>query len=389
MIARFEFAAAVARLGFVVTVAFLLNAPLNGQSATAPTRAYDVYVAAESEDYVYLVRFDETRLETTKRIPVGNLPAEIEGPHGIFVSADGANWYVSIAHGRPFGRLDKYVTFADTLVGSVELEMFPSTVGLDGSGAFAFVANSNFDGDMVPKPVSVVYTPEMTLVAHVTTCTMPHGSRVNRAGTLQYSACMMDDEVTELDTRTFRVARRFSVAAGREGLRADTTHAAQHPAGAMPAATCSPTWAQPSPDDRYLYVACNRAKTILEIDLRTGALARKLETPVGPYNLEFTNDGVLMIVTQKAAGTVTIWDRVKGTLLAELKTGRRLAHGVAVTPDSWYAFVTSEGVGGESGSLDVVDLRTRTIVAHADIGKQAGGVAFWQLLLLNPKDGAE
>lgn len=349
-------------------------------NAQAPTLAYYAYVAAESQDQVALVRFDAHGLSVIKRITVGRFPDDIEGPHGLAVSADGQNWYVSLAHGRPFGRLDKYTTGNDSLVGSAELEMFPSTVSVDPSGMFAFVANSNFDGDMVPKPVSVVYTPEMTLVGHVTTCTMPHGSRVNRSGTEQYSACMMDDQAVEIDTRTFAVSRRFSVAAGKEGPIALTDSHEGHDMKSTPMAPvmCSPTWAQASPDEKMLYVTCNRAKAILEIDLASGKVARRIETPVGPYNLDFTPDGKLMVVSQKAAGTVTIWDRGSAQMLAELKTGRKLAHGVSVTPDGLYAFVTSEGIGGETGSLDVVDLTTKQIVAHADVGKQAGGVAFWK-----------
>jgi DNA-binding beta-propeller fold protein YncE len=227
----------------------------------------------------------------------------------------------------------------------------------------------------------VVYTPEMTLTGHVMTCVMPHGSRVNTSGTLQYSGCMMDDQAVEIDTRTFQVSRRFSVAAGKEGLlkvAADEHAGHDMKASPMPPASCSPTWAQPSPDEKFLYVACNRAKTILELDLANGSVTRRFATPVGPYNFDFTRDGAKLVVSQKAAGTVTIWDRAKGIQLAELKTGRKLAHGVAITPDGRFAFVTSEGLNGEPGSVDVVDIDALQVVAHADVGKQAGGVAFWK-----------
>jgi DNA-binding beta-propeller fold protein YncE len=53
-------------------------------------------------------------------------------------------------------------------------------------------------------------------------------------------------------------------------------------------------------------------------------------------------------------------------------------HGVVVSPDSRYAFVSVEGVGAEPGKVDVFDLRTFERVASAEVGQQASGIAFWR-----------
>jgi DNA-binding beta-propeller fold protein YncE len=53
-------------------------------------------------------------------------------------------------------------------------------------------------------------------------------------------------------------------------------------------------------------------------------------------------------------------------------------HGVAVSDDDLYAFVSVEGVGGEPGTVEVFDLRIQERVAKLDVGKQAGGIAFWK-----------
>jgi len=52
---------------------------------------------------------------------------------------------------------------------------------------------------------------------------------------------------------------------------------------------------------------------------------------------------------------------------------------VVISPDSRYAFVTAEGVGGEPGAVDIVDLETNERVASAEVGQQAGGIAFWKM----------
>ncbi len=40
-------------------------------------------------------------------VPVGIMPADIDGPHNITVSPDQKNYYITIAHGTPFGSLWK------------------------------------------------------------------------------------------------------------------------------------------------------------------------------------------------------------------------------------------------------------------------------------------
>ena len=56
-----------------------------------------------------------------------------------------------------------------------------------------------------------------------------------------------------------------------------------------------------------------------------------------------------------------------------------VTHGVVISPDSKYAFVTVEGVGGEPGLIDVIDLKKAKVVSSLKIGKQAGGIAFWKI----------
>ena len=78
-----------------------------GARPDPPVGSYYVYVCAESEDEVALVRYGPRGLEVVRRVAVGRLPAETEGPHGIALGPDGRHWYVSIAHGAPFGSVHK------------------------------------------------------------------------------------------------------------------------------------------------------------------------------------------------------------------------------------------------------------------------------------------
>src|SRR6185312_729631 len=98
----------------------------------------------------------------------------------------------------------------------------------------------------------------------------------------------MDDQLVEIDTRTFAVSRRFDLSgpavAGAASAPPPDAHTA-HGAGAHAAPTCSPTWAQPSADGSAVYVACNKTNEIVEIDAAGWRVARRFPAGDGVYNL--------------------------------------------------------------------------------------------------------
>ena len=375
--------------GFIV--AGLMIQPLAAQvprSVEKPTRDYWVYVGAESADLIHRVRFGPAGMVVERTIPVGEHPTEMEGPHGLQISQDGKYLHMTTGHGSPDGKYWRFVLGPDTLVGpGIFLSNFPASIDLTPDGLYAFVVNFNLHGEMVPSSVSVIYTPTHTEVARTETCTMPHGSRVDPAGLRQYSTCMMDDQLVELDARTFQVSRRFALGKDKEGpiavSRAEVAAAGHSPAGhtghPMTPPTCSPTWAQPSADGRRIFVACNKADEIVELDRESWAIIRRLKTGRGPYNLAVSPDGRLLIATLKQGGSVQVFDLASGNSVLLEKSSTTLSHGVVVSPDSRYAFVSSEGVGAAPGKVDVYDLTTMTRAGSADVGQQAGGIAFWKM----------
>jgi len=65
--------------------------------------------------------------------------------------------------------------------------------------------------------------------------------------------------------------------------------------------------------------------------------------------------------------------------LAKIPSKRKVVHGVAISPDSRYAFVTVEGVGEEPGTVEIIDLVNRKNVASVDTPPQAAGIDFWKM----------
>jgi len=369
----------------------------------APDKDYLVLVASEGNDRISLVRFGPAGASVEHVSRIGRNPTEPVGPHGLGVSPDGRYYYVSTAHGFPNGDLWKFTTAGDSLKGRVTLGLFPATLQISPDGLFAYVVNFAVYSEMKPSSVSVVYTDDMAEVARITTCTMPHGSRLNRDGTKHYSACMMDDALVEIDTRTLAVARHFLLkrgaehgatgslsgignrrepaAGGQMGIAGD--HAGHGMEPPKPGdVSCSPTWAQPSVDGSKVYVACNKSSDVVEIDVPTWTMTRRFPMGPGVYNLAASHDGKLLVGTNKRGQSVSVVDLASGTEIALLPTKRKVASGVVISPDDRYAFVTVEGIGSEPGTVEVIDLRALRTVAVVDVGQQAGGIDFWKTVPL-------
>ena len=145
--------------------------------------------------------------------------------------------------------------------------------------------------------------------------------------------------------------------------------------------TCSPTWAEPSADGRSVWVACNKANDLVEIDVASWTLKRRdargggdLQPRRQPGRPADRRDqqaraiGVGASTPRREAS----WpgSRPRGGCRADWSSRR-----TAGTPSS-----RRRAIGSEPGTVDVVDLRAMARVASADVGQQAGGIDFWKVV---------
>ena len=339
-------------LGVAMFLVWTSDAP---SAADAPERSYYVYVCAESEDEVALVRYGPAGLEVVKTIKVGSFPAATEGPHGIDVGSDGRHWYVSIAHGFPFGSIHKYETETDEWVADVVVGMYPATLTVSAATGMLYVVNFDLHGPLEPSSISVVEAETMTEVARVESGLRPHGARLSRDHTTLYSVNVMGYELVEMDALGFEVMRRLSLGDGVQ-----------------------PTWVTSPTAEQHVFVTGNNVAKIFEVDLVGWRVVRTFDTGPGPYNLAATPDGVTLVVTYKNGSAVGFWDLGSGLERDRVDTSRTIPHGVVITPDGEYAFVTLEGVGSEPGTVEVYHVPSAERVGAVDVGKQAGGIAFWK-----------
>ena len=366
-------------------LAAALTATMLTSATQGPERDYLVLVASEATDEIALIRFGPAGARVERKRTVGFNPSEPDGPHGVAVAPGGQHYFVSTAHGAPNGYLWKLTTASDEVLGKVELGSFPASMQISPDGHYAYIVNFNLHGEMVPSSVSIVTTGSLQEIARVQTCAMPHGSRLNANGTRHYSVCMMDEALVEIDTRELAVSRHFMLGKGQEhgmagapkshGTAASGGHGMDAPAAGN--TKCSPTWVVPSADNK-LYIACNAANDIVEVDAARWTLLRRIPAGNGVYNLALTRDGRTLIATNKRGKSVSLIDLATGKETANIPTQRTVVHGIAVSDDDRYAFISVEGVGSQPGTVEVIDLRSRTRVASVDVGQMAGGIDFWK-----------
>src|SRR5215210_3002588 len=114
------------------TILFLLLLTFSSSvwSQTKPDKEYLVYVLSEAADKIAVVRFGPDGARVDRQLDTGDMPVDIDGPHGLVLSPDRQFYYVTIAHGRPFGSVWKYSTKNDALIGKASLGYFPATLDI-------------------------------------------------------------------------------------------------------------------------------------------------------------------------------------------------------------------------------------------------------------------
>jgi YVTN family beta-propeller protein len=326
---------------------------------TSPPRAagYRVYVGTESADAVTVVEGGTWKV--LKTIPVGVSPEDIEGVHALAVAPDGKHWYLTLAHGFPYGSLWKFTTGTDSLVGKTELGLFPATIGFTPDGAWAFVVNYNLHGDKAIDTVSAVYTPTMTEVTEIPACVKPHGLDVARDGAFVAVTCTRDDTILLIDPRTLKETRRGTLRLPEEDAAGKD---------------CYATAVQVMPDKSRAYVSCGHANEIRVVDLADLHVAKRISECKGAYLSRLDPEAQRLWVPCRSGQEVVVVDTAADSIVGRIATTREFPHTVAFTPDGGYALLTQESKGVIPGAMDVVDQKTLAKVTSVDIGLQATGI---------------
>ena len=199
----------------------------------------------------------------------------------------------------------------------VEVDFSP-----DGRWVWVFLYNS--------ARVVVVDTETGTLAGEVGTGSIPKEVAVSPDGTWVYVANWNSNTVTVIDARARARVKDIPVYATPRGI-------------------CF------SPQGDRAYVCIMGGDSLVEVDVNGGhVITRRIPCGQNPRHVVPSPGGDLLYVSNNLPGTVTVVDRVAGTILATIKVGRA-ARTLDITPDGKYLFVCNY----EDGTVGCVDLEAR------------------------------
>ena len=101
---------------------------------TPPERVYTIAVASEATDEISIITFGPGGATIQAKVPIGLSVTDPDGPHGLAASPDKQFYYVSTAHGTPYGSFWKLRASDHAILGRVTLGNFPATAQITPDG---------------------------------------------------------------------------------------------------------------------------------------------------------------------------------------------------------------------------------------------------------------
>jgi DNA-binding beta-propeller fold protein YncE len=284
---------------------------------------------------------------------------EIDEPHGIVVSPDGRNWYVTLAHGEP--TLWKYELPDNRLVGRVELGTYGAArIGVTPDAARSFIPDYYRSGQGEMSGLAVVELNDLTIVDRPIVCPAPHDAQVHPAGQLVAIACSLSDEVVILDVSTLEEVRRFFV------------DAQPGPPGTPTFKPLNLVW---SPGGDTLYVGLHAAAAVRAFDLDGTGLGT-VAVGAGPAQIALTRDGRTLITANRNDDSVSLIDVPSLSERVRIPLEASHPHGVVLDDEDTTAYLTYEGNIGGMGGVLAIDLTDADVSWSVEAGAFTLGIAY-------------
>ena len=310
---------------------------------SAPTGI--VYTANERDGSITRVQLETGVKQTTK--------VEIT-PHNVQVSPDGKRLLaVGVSshdgHGAAGATSKGKLLVMETSGASdrvlIDAGDHPAHVVTDASGGRAFVSDSG------SNVVHVIDLASKRSVGQIPTDKYPHGLRLSPNGKDLYVANMRGGTVSVIDVGTLKETARISVGKG-------------------------PVQVGFSTDGTMAFVSLSAENSLGIIDTAKGRLVKKVPVGSTPIQMYATPDTRNVYVANqgsatKPADTVSVVDPQAGKVVATIKTDKG-AHGVAISKDGRYVFVTNI----EAGTLSIIDTTSNKVVATHRVGAGPNGVTY-------------
>jgi DNA-binding beta-propeller fold protein YncE len=329
-------------------------------------------------------------------VPVGDVPVELEGPHHLAASPDGAFIYYNLSNyvpgtgsgphgahgtGNVPGSLVKLDARTQQKVAEVLVDRSPGDVILSNDGKWAFVSHydllalqaaaTNPDPTAAYSSLAIVDTEKMTRVRLIPLCVTAHGEGLNADGTLLYVTCALSDELVVVDVHD----------------KTNPTIVTRVKVGPTPGPLGSPSYSPyaltVSPKDGKVWISDNASADVRVFDPATMQMdGRSVYVNGIAMFSAFDQSGDTLYVPHQGDDRVTAIDTTTlATRTLPLPPSTCLnAHALVMAPGFQTAVVVCEGnhskQPAEPGSVVFLDIPAFSIIGSVKVGAFPDGAAW-------------
>lgn len=329
-----------------------------------------LYVCNQAPGVTMVSIIDSKALVVIRNIKLMDLGFNADAkPHHIAIEPDGSHWYVSLIGQNKILKFDAQ----NQLVAESDNYSIPALLALDPVHQKLFI--SRFMDPANPLSAIVVLnssdlTPAAGTAQGIVNVNRktPHSMVINHSRSMVYSASLAESWLIEINAQTNDVENLVDIGNGKGPLQITV-----------------------SPDDQELYISCQVSNQMLVFDTGTQTVVDSIAVGNGPWHPSFTPDGSHVYVGNNLSSDVSVINTSTRTVEQTI-TGNGIAdpHGIAVTNNSKYVFVSSRNTSGtymprydlgdnhNIGTVVVIDTQTNTIAKVIEIEEFGSGMGIWE-----------
>lgn len=330
------------------------------------------YVTNQGEDLTAVIDLDRHRIiryvTTGRENTSSGAPFS---PHNVAVDRQNQFYYVNLIGGS---RLLRFRVSDNAPAGELTAGVHsPAQVALSPSGDTAYV--TNFED--ARTSITVVHTPTMSVIGSIGTPAMlkPHGVTMTPDGSLLLVMNSFSDNVTIIRTSDQSVLATVPVSGSVPPL----------PAGYL--FRFEPYQAVITPDGRYAYITCRSSGEVRVLDIPSRTVIDSITVGATPLIPAISPDGSTVYVANRNSNSVSVISTATRSVTATIGNVGVEPHGVAVTKDGKYVYVSCENLGvsdpphhpttggKKAGFVKVIDAASRTVTASIETGNFGSGLA--------------
>lgn len=330
-----------------------------------------IYVTNQSSDKISVI--DADAMVVTRLIDVGFLD-NLEYPHNVHVDRQGRYWYVSL-----IGSSAKVLQFdaaTDELLRTATVGQAPANPVASPDGRTLYVTNWTPDNPTLHVLDAETLTEKYSLRFPPGIGDSPHGLCVSNDGHTLFTTHQNGDSV-------------FRIVLGDSAQDAQMTPIPLSESGG----DLEPLQIILDAAERFAYVTCFGSGEVRVIDLALDQVVEVINIGGNPWLEALTPDGHYLYVGNWGRDAVDVIDttQIPRSVVTLTNIGRPAPvfarpHGVAITDDGRYAFVSSEntndvapphhGGTGDNGRVTVIEVGTNRVLKSLEVEVDPTGVAF-------------